>query len=224
MKKIARIAAVLILVFLSCKDKQKQEIKAPEPELSILEKVANAHGFQNWATVNELKFTFNVARDTNHFERDWVWKPKTNDVSAKSLETGISYNRKALDSISTKTDAAFINDKFWLLAPFQLIWDQNNFTYELTAVSEAPLSKKSMQKLTIVYGSEGGYTPGDAYDFYFGEDHIIQEWVFRKENSAAPSMITTWEDYETVGGMKFAKSHKKEGENFHLYFTKIEIN
>ena len=48
-----------------------------------------------------------------------------------------------------------------------------------------------MQKLTIVYGDEGGYTPGDAYDFYFGDDHIIKEWVFRKGNATEPSTMTT---------------------------------
>ena len=223
MKNITHIMVLLLLVLTGCKEEKKQEIKAPKPELTVLEKVANAHGFDNWAKVNELKFTFNVDRDTNHFERVWTWKPKTNDVTAKSLETEISYNRKALDSITSKTDAAFINDKFWLLLPFQLIWDQNNFKHEHSAQSQAPISKKAMQKLTIVYGAEGGYTPGDAYDIYFGDDHIIQEWVFRKANSAEPSMTTTWEDYTTINGMKFAKSHKKEGENFNLHFTAIEV-
>ena len=223
MKNITHIMVLLLLVLTGCKEEKKQEIIAPEPELTVLEKVANAHGFNNWANVNELKFTFNVDRDTNHFERVWTWKPKTNDVTAKSLETEISYNRKALDSITSKTDAAFINDKFWLLLPFQLIWDQNNFKYEHSAQSQAPISKKAMQKLTIVYGAEGGYTPGDAYDIYFGDDHIIQEWVFRKANSAEPSMTTTWEDYTTINGMKFAKSHKKEGENFNLHFTAIAV-
>ena len=224
MKKIASLAAVIILVLVGCKDEKKQEIKTPEPELSILEKVANAHGFQNWYKVNELKFTFNVDRDTTHFERDWIWKPKSNDVIAKSLGKTVSYNRRTLDSINVPTDGAFINDKYWLLAPFQLIWDQNNFKYEHSANSEAPISKKPMQKLTIVYGSEGGYTPGDAYDFYFDDDFIIQEWVFRKGNSPEPSMATTWEDFETVGGMKFARSHKKAGENFNLHFTGIEVD
>ena len=51
---------LLLLVLTGCKEEKKQEIKAPEPELTVLEKVANAHGFDNWANVNELKFTFNV--------------------------------------------------------------------------------------------------------------------------------------------------------------------
>ena len=46
-----------------------------------------------------------------------------------------------------------------------------------------PLVGENMQKLTIVYANEGGYTPGDAYDFYFGDDFVIREWVFRKIKS-----------------------------------------
>jgi hypothetical protein len=225
MKKILSISALALLLFFNCKTDKKETINAPipEPELTILEKVANAHGFENWKKVNELKFTFNVDKDSNHFERDWTWNLKTNDVTVQSLGNTVSYNRNTLDSINDKTNGAFINDKFWLLAPYQLVWDSKNFKHELVLESEAPISKKPMQKLTIIYGSEGGYTPGDAYDFYFGDDYIIKEWVYRKGNQVEPSMITTWEDYFDVNGMKFAQSHKKEGENFNLHFTKIEV-
>ncbi|MGP1992648.1 hypothetical protein D9V96_012250 [Zobellia laminariae] len=80
-----------------------------------------------------------------------------------------------------------------------------------------------MQKLTVVYKQDGGYTPGDAYDFYFGDDYLIKEWVFRKGNQAEPSMSTTWEDYTDVGGLKVAKMHQNEDGSFKLYFTNLEV-
>ena len=80
-----------------------------------------------------------------------------------------------------------------------------------------------MQKLTIVYGNAGGYTPGDAYDFYFEDDYIIQEWIFRKGNSPTPSLTTTFEDYKEFKGLKIATSHKRQGPNFNLYFTNIDV-
>ena len=61
-------------------------------EASILQKVADANGFQNWKNVTELKFTFNVDRDGKHFERSWIWYPKTNDITAIGEEGTISYN------------------------------------------------------------------------------------------------------------------------------------
>ncbi len=191
-------------------------------EPTILEKVANANGFENWQKVEELRFTFNVDRDTTHFERSWVWHPKTNDITAISADT-LMYNWADMDSIAYKTNGGFINDKYWLLAPFQLIWDADNITHSHVAQAEAPIGKKTMQKLTIVYGNEGGYTPGDAYDFYFGDDLTVQEWVFRKSNQEEPSMMTTWEDYEDMNGLKLAKMHQMPGSNFKLYFTGVSV-
>ena len=192
-------------------------------EGSILEKVANAHGLENWKNVQEIKFTFNVDRDTTHFERTWIWKPKSNVITSITGEQTLEYKRSNMDSTAHKTNGWFINDKFWLIAPFQLVWDGNNIKHEHTDNAKAPISKKPMQKLTIVYGSEGGYTPGDAYDFYFGDDYIVQEWVFRKANQSEPSMTTTFENYEEINGLKIAKVHKMAEGNFNLFFTDVVV-
>ncbi|NHF60796.1 hypothetical protein FK220_015685 [Flavobacteriaceae bacterium TP-CH-4] len=197
------------------------EGNAQEPP--IPEKIANANGFENWPKVKEIKFTFNVDRDTTHFERSWIWNPRTNDITATTAESTLEYNWADMDSTAYRTNAGFINDKYWLLAPYQLVWDGDNITYEHQAAVEAPISKNKMQKLTIVYGNEGGYTPGDAYDFYFGDDLIVQEWVFRKANQSEPSMITTWEDYQEINGLKLATMHKMPNSKFKLYFTGVEV-
>lgn len=223
MKKVVALALVLIVITSSfiIPEKIKKEILIED---TILEKVANANGFQNWKDVEEIKFTFNVDRDTTHFERTWAWKPKTNDITATSAEGTTSYNWSTMDSVANKTNAGFINDKYWLLVPYQLVWDADNISHTHSKEAEAPISKKPMQKLTIVYGGEGGYTPGDAYDFYFGDDFIIQEWVFRKSNQSEPSMVTTFEDYQMVKGLNIATMHKMGEGNFKLYFTNVEVN
>jgi len=199
-------------------------LKTAAQEETILEKIANANGFDNWQAVEEIKFTFNVDRDTSHFERSWVWKPRINDITAISDEGTIRYNWADMDSVAYKTNSGFINDKYWLLSPYQLVWDSDNITHEHSIETESPISRKIMQKLTIVYGAEGGYTPGDAYDFYFGDDLMVQEWVFRKGNAPTPSMMTTFEDYEEINGLKIAKMHKMPGSKFKLYFTGVEVN
>lgn len=195
-----------------------------QTEPSLVKKIAMANGYENWKNIEELRFTFNVDRGENpHFERSWVWKTKTNEVTMMTAEDTVSYDRKVkeLDSTASKANSSFINDKYWLLAPINILWDESNITTEHTQETKAPLSKEPMQKLSVVYGSEGGYTPGDAYDFYFGDDLVVKEWVFRKGNQDDPSMITTWEDYEEVGGLKIAKMHKDESGDFKLYFTDV---
>ncbi len=220
------ILAVLLLcvIFTACKNEPKKEAAAAEKEQSVIDRIAHAHGIENWKNINSLKFTFNVDRDTMHFERHWTWNTKTNEVTGASMKDTITYNRKAVDSSVTNVDGAFINDKFWMLAPINIAWDQDNVTQEHSLKETAPISGKEMQKLTVVYGSQGGYTPGDAYDFYFGDDYMIREWVFRKGNQVEPASPATWEDYQDVAGIKIATMHKNEDTTFKLYFTGVEAN
>ncbi|WP_343487742.1 hypothetical protein [Allomuricauda sp. d1] len=217
------ILTVIAISIFGCKTDKKQVIDNEEESLPIIEKIANAHGYDDWKAVKSIKFTFNVDRDSTHFERSWIWKPKTNEITSISGQDTLTYLRKQMDSTAYKANAGFINDRYWLLAPFNLIWDKNSYEYEHTTQATAPISGQPMQKLTIVYANEGGYTPGDAYDFYFGDDHLIQEWTFRKGNQAEPSMSTTWENYTEQKGLTLALDHKKKGEPFNLYFTGVEI-
>ncbi len=238
MKNLLLITTLCLLCF-SCKTEQKKqnkyedevEVRDPEPSSNTekpkisttAEAIAYANGFQNWNKVTAIKFTFNVDRDTIHSERSWSWKPKENMVTMTSEKDTITYNRSKIDSISQKADQGFINDKYWLLAPFNLVWDKKSFASKHYVKSIAPISGNEMQKLTIVYKNEGGYTPGDAYDFYFEGDFIIKEWVFRQKNAPEPSLITSWEDYEYYDGIKIAKTHKRNEGDWKLHFTNIEV-
>ena len=225
MKKTFVLQILLLILISSCKSngKKEQEQEMVEKENTILEKIAQANGYDNWRNIERIKFTFNVDRDSSHFERTWQWNPKTNDVVFMTHEDTLSYNRKEMDSVIAKTDAGFINDKYWMLAPYQLVWDQNSFTYEHQDAVQAPMSQDTLQQLTIVYGNEGGYTPGDAYDFYFGDDFVVKEWVFRRGNQEEPNMVTSWEDYKNFDGLNIATMHKMDKGNFQLYFTGIEV-
>jgi hypothetical protein len=222
--KIPHLFAILSLaLIISCKTEQKKEADSEKIEQTVPEKIAYAHGLKEWKNVEELKFTFNVDRDTTHFERDWIWNIKKNEVTGSSEGDLVTYNRSEIDSTIAKVDASFINDKYWFLAPFNLVWDKGSFSYEVTEAAEAPIAKTPMQKLTIVYTGEGGYTPGDAYDFYFGDDYVIKEWVFRKGNQAEASIATTWEEYADFNGLVMSKTHKNAEGNFKLYFTNIQV-
>jgi len=212
MKKLIYI--VLSLMFLvACKQQPKQEIV--QKELSIAQRIANAHGFNNWQDVSKIQFTFNN-------KRSWIWEPKTDAVTLLTEKDTLSYNRKSVDSLSLKADRGFINDKFWLLIPFQLVWDKSALI-STQGVEKAPISGVSMNKITLTYPNEGGYTPGDAYDIYYGDDFIIQEWVFRKGNQTKPSLINTFENYKSYNGIWLASDHKRKNSEWNLTLSNISI-
>ena len=223
MKQFYLIIIAVTLIF-ACKNDSSKNV-ASEIETSALttaQKIANAHGFENWKNVSEISFTFNVDRDTTHYERQWKWQPKSNDVRMIAGTDTIAFNRNNLDSISTVHDRAFINDKYWLLVPFQLVWDSKAEISE-PLKAQAPVSDNTLNKVTITYTQKGGYTPGDAYDIFFDDNYIIQEWIYRRQNAAEPSLINTFENYTTINGLKFAQDHKQKDVNWNLNFTNIEV-
>ena len=89
---------------------------------------------------------------------------------------------------------------------------------------ESPINKEQLDMITVTYPIEGGYTPGDAYDIYFDENYLIKEWSYRQGNSLKPSLSNTFENYKDFNGIKVAIDHKKEGGNWNLNFSDVEIS
>ena len=222
MKKLL-LVAFLATSLISCNDQKKDQDKPAEnPNLEVHEKIAMANGFKEFDSLNQIKFTFNVkVNDTLRSEREWTWNLKTDKISLREKDSVMSYTQK--DSLAKEKqyiDQRFVNDSYWLLFPFQLKWSDADFSEAKTA--SAPISGKEMQMLTVKYPSEGGYTPGDSYDIYFDEDHMIREWVY-KASGGGREMATTWEDYEDFKGVKIAKMHKSADGSFELYFSNISV-
>jgi len=223
-----------LIVIISCKqdtnqsnqDTTNRELipkQDANPVRTEAEVIALKNGLLEWEKVRQIDFTFNVDRGGKTVaQRSWQWQPKTDNVRMTSSSDTITYNRITMDSTHIATDRGFINDKFWLLAPYQLVWDEGT-TISIQDMATAPISKKQTKKLTIVYGDKGGYTPGDAYDFYYDNDFIIDEWVFRKANAAAASMTTSFEDYESYKGINIAKTHRGMDSDLNIYFTDIKV-
>ncbi len=211
----------LAITILSCKD-EKKAITEQKP-LTIAEKIANAHGYQNWKNVKNFQFTFGGKIEDSSSGRAWVWNPKTNNVKLIRNGETTEYNRNNMDTIALKADRAFINDKFWALIPFQLIWDEGTTISE--PIEEAsPISKKQLNKIILTYSNNGGYTPGDAYDIYYDNEYIIREWSYRKGNTAKPTLSNTFENYKDTNGLKIAQSHKIFESDRNLLIRNIKVD
>lgn len=215
---------ICLFILASCKSEKKKTMEKEEmKDLTVAEKIANAHGFENWKNVEQVQFTFQVDRDSIKGNgRSWQWHPKKDSVVMRGVEKDIKYVRTNVDSLSLNADKAFVNDKYWLFVPFQLVWD-SSATISEPKKAEAPISKEQKNMITITYPDNGGYTPGDAYDIYYNDDFIIEEWVYRKGNSEEPTMATTFENYKDYNGIKIATDHKMEKGNWNLNFTNVSI-
>lgn len=183
-------------------------------------KVAKAYGFDKMDEVNTIAYTWNVQRDSvNVFSRDWKWNIKKRTVYYAGADTSYTYSLDA-DSLPA-ADKGFINDKYWAMMPFQLAWD-SGYTFETEEDVPSPIAGTSSTKLTIIYNSADGYTPGDAYDLYLDEEYHILEWVFRRGNGP-DGRPTTWENEQQVGPLLFETEHRNAEGNRTLWISNIQV-
>jgi hypothetical protein len=182
--------------------------------------VAKAYGFENWDQVKSIGYTWNVQRDSvTVASRTWKWNIQDSTVSFADADTSFTYSLTA-DSLPEK-DGAFINDKYWAMMPFQLAWD-TGYTYEVTEKARSPIQGLPSTKLSILYGTEGGYTPGDAYDLYLDTNHHILEWTFRKGN-APEGRTWTWEKAAAYGPIQLSLEHKDAAGKRFIWLTDVTV-
>lgn len=216
MKYTGLILSVLWLA-IACTGEETQE------NLTVGEKIAKAHGFDSFNKISMMEYTFNVQRDTLFFNRSWEWNINSGEIVYSRNDERVVFNQKEdkVDEIKT-VDQRFINDKYWLLFPYHLVWD-SDVSYVQEADKPAPISGKNMHHVVVSYAANGGYTPGDVYELYCDDDWIIREWVFRRGGEPEPTITCTWEGYEDLKGLKIATDHKNADGSFRLYFTNLKV-
>lgn len=216
---------LLLIVLLGCKNdpRDKGSDNPPEKEVSsILIDIARANGLEHFDEVRELSYTLNVKiEDSMVSKRSWMWKPQQQEVTMTAKNTATTYNYRKQAEQYPEVDHKFINDQYWLLFPFHLVWDDLEFEYRGKA--EAPISGKELQHAVITYPQDSGYTPGDVYEIYFDNDHFIREWVYRSGGGNEDPLITTWEGYQEFNGINIATMHRNSEGTFQLFFTNISV-
>jgi len=218
------LISLLVILLASCKDKTSSA-KATDTEqkpLLITEKIAYSNGLKEFEEIKELNYTFNVKKgDSLVTSRSWSWKPKVDSVTFIQGEDSVSYNNLLDAEKYPEIDPKFINDQYWLLFPYHLVWDE--MEYEHIKKAEAPISGNELQKLIVYYPTDVGYTPGDVYELYFDDDFVIKEWIYMPEGDTTKASPFTWEEYQDLNGMRLATRHRNKDGSFELFFTDISI-
>ena len=218
------LISLLVILFSSCKDKSPSATAtdSDQEKLLITEKIAYANGLKEFEDLEELNYTFNVKRgDSLVTTRSWSWKPQLDSVTFIQGEDSTSYNTKQDSEKYPEIDPKFINDQYWLLFPYHLVWDEMDF--EHIPKAEAPISGDELQKLVVSYPDDVGYTPGDVYELYFDDDFVIREWIYIPDGDTTKASPFTWEDYEDLKGLRLATRHRNKDGSFELFFSDISV-
>ncbi|MEM0965674.1 MAG: hypothetical protein AAGJ81_05955 [Verrucomicrobiota bacterium] len=168
--------------------------------------LAEAHGINDWQNVDELQFTFSVAKEPP-VSRSWSWNVPEGRVS-RTIEGNTAVIE--LDNISSEADQKihqqFINDSFWLLFPFSVVWSEPEVTDHGLVSTTIDGSEIELNQVTALWPSDEGYTPGDAYDLFVDEDGTIRGWTFRKGNSEKGRFFV-WRDPANLGPIQVYQSY-----------------
>jgi hypothetical protein len=236
MKNVTTILGAAVALWVGGPVALAQQDAAPPPpaqedaEIDTAHAVAVAYGINAWDQVETLRFTFNVERaQGNKSSRSWSWNTQTGEVTITGIDgrttdavTFITGQLPANAPEHVRTlDAQFINDSYWFLFPFQLVWSNPTVTMDEEA-RQTPIGGGLALKVTAQWPDEGGYTPGDAYDLYLNEQGLIDQWVFRK-GGAATGSPATWENHAQIGPIIVSLEHRgPDGSDFRLFFTDVQ--
>jgi len=203
---------------------------------AIAGQIARTYGLDAFGQVDAIRYTFNIdlAALKLKLVRSWVWEPKTGRVSYEGKDKDgnpvkVTYSRSDLGSqsavVKEQVDPGFINDQYWLVFPFHMVWD-GGAKVEDAGMQKLPLGKGSAHKVAVKYGSEGGYTPGDTWELYVGKDGRVQEMAFRHGGSAKPSVVlASWAEHKKAGPLLFSLDHRgtADGKPFRLFFSNVAV-
>lgn len=208
----------MLVSWAACSGKNENESQTTLPL-----QVAKAYGYDQFDDIKSIRYTWNVQIDSaRKMARTWTWDVSNKMVRFEDQDTSLMYSQEKINKELQEMHHSFINDKYWLMFPFQLAWD-TGYEFEVEEASTAPISGQKCTRLTVVYNSKEGYTPGDAYDLFIDENNMIMEWVYRKGNGKK-GRAYTWEGIKQFGDIKLATEHKNEAGEMKIWFTDIQVN
>jgi hypothetical protein len=202
---------------------------------AIAEQMAKTFGLDSFGQVDGIRYTFNVEFPGVKASRSWEWHPKTDTVSYQGKDkegkpVKATYQRSQLgsqsDAVKNEIDPSFINDQYWLLLPFHVVWD-GSATVTDDGMQKLPIGKGSAERVVMKYPSEGGAaSPGDTWELYVGADKRVEEFIFRRGGPRKPSVvIATWADYKKAGPLLFSTDHRgtADGKPLRISFTGVSV-
>jgi hypothetical protein len=200
----------------------------------LAEEVAKAFGSDSFGQIEAIRYTFNAEFPGVNVSRSWEWRPKTDTVSYEGKDKDgkpvkVTYQRSQLgnqsDMVKNEVDPGFVNDQYWLLFPFHMVWD-GSATVTDDGMQKLPLAKTSARRLVVKYPSDGGYTPGDTWTLYIGPDKRVKEFEYHRGGAKKPSVvIATWAGYKKAGPLLVSTEHRgtADGQPVHIYFSNVSV-
>lgn len=221
---IRLVALGMLLILPATSDAQQRPL--------ILEELTKAYGLESFGQIEAIRYTFNVETPGLNVSRSWTWEPKSDQVTYEGKDKSgnpvkVTYLRSQVGSQAANVrdviDPAFVNDNYWLLLPFHFSWD--TAAVEDAGEQKPPQGTGSARKVVVKYPSDGGYSPGDTWELYVGNDGRVEDMTYHKGGPPNLDVVATWTDYKKAGPLLFSLDHRgtRNGDPLHLWFSNVAV-
>jgi len=199
----------------------------------IAEQIAKTYGLDSFGQIEAIRYTFNLDLGALKLSRAWVWEPKADRISYEGKDKAgkpvkATYVRSQLSSqpavVKDEVDPAFVNDQYWLIFPFHVVWDGANV--EDTGMHKLPLGKGSAKRGVVKYPSGGGYSPGDTWELYVGSDDRVKAFIFHRGGPQKPRVaIATCTGYKKARPLLISSDHRgtADGKPMRVFFSNVSV-
>jgi len=197
-----------------------------DPARALARRVAEAAGLGAWSEVGTISFAFVFA--AKNIERRYVWHVREGrvDVVEDGHTVTVSVSGADLvDKAQIEAHQRFVNDSFWALPCFHLVWDAGTTLEDLGEVDVPGLPDLGKRRaLSLAYDPNGGgYTPGDRYVFYLGDDDYPVAWAYHRNGAAEARFVAEWRSPREVGGVKVVEQYWALAGALNLQIQDVEV-
>lgn len=148
-------------------------------------------------SISFISFTF---REKHSYE----WDKKNDEVIVKwddnIVKIPLDQGEESYNEIQKQAYAKFINDSFWLIAPYKV---RDNGTIR------SMVDVKEGRGLLIEYTS-GGLTPGDAYLWIIDDKGFPKSWKLWTSNIPFGGLSFTWDGWISEKNAWFSTAHSSK--------------
>ena len=202
----------------------------------ILDKIAKTYGIDSWDQIQAIRYTWDgEIPGLFKLSHVWEWEPKTGKISYEGTDKDgkpvkVTYDSSQLnnqsDQVKSQVEPAFVNDNYWLLFPLHAYWDKSA-TVTDQGMKKLPIGTGTARLVTVKYPAEaGGYTPGDTWDLYVGNDDRVKAMVYHRGGDKKPSLvIASWTGYKKAGPLLFSTEHRgtADGKPLHISHSNVAV-
>jgi hypothetical protein len=205
---IALFLAVIVIAGYFIMDEPVPDgTKGNEAEL-LADEMLNALNKNGYDSLKLIEFSY---EGIHHYQ----WNKLDNTVNVKWDEQDIFLNLNndvhSYSLLELKAYEYFINDSFWLVAPFKV---------RDAGVIRSTVDVSNARGLLVTYTS-GGVTPGDSYLWIIDSRGFPSAWKLWTSNIPLGGVKFGWEGWEKQNGVWFSTVHNGNFKNISITNLKV---